>query len=296
MELANYRVRNFRAIIPSLPCCSEWINVTAGARGFSFRLLFQWGFTSSIFSLKGPSVKHPPCRTRASNGIRSQGNTAYSGVSAFTHTHTHTERERERNKLTNWGRWQHRRRLCVSEVQPGDPHMAGRSPTLSVRGWRLPSNFTLSSLATGAGGGRWWPECCCPLSYTHTHIIWSWPDCGFTQSDPFCCQNPRSVSFHFSTEMTSTRLENLQNSIQKRYTFTLGMFTYTLFFHSDWNQVDSVDCLHETLSIPIWCLHVPVLSIGMTLWHAVISLCPVCRLLPVNIFSYACYFYVKCCS
>ncbi len=186
MELANYIVRNFRAIIPSPPCCSEWINVTAGAWGFSFHLLFQWGFTFSIFSLKGPSVKHPPCRT---NGIRSQGNTAYSGVSAFSHTHT----ERERNKLTNWGGWQHRRRLCVSEVQPGDPHMAGLSPTLSVRGWRSPSNFTLSSLAAGAGGGRWWSECCCPLPHTHTHIIWSWPDCGFTQSDPFCCQKPRSV-------------------------------------------------------------------------------------------------------
>lgn len=184
MELANYRVRNFRAIIPSPPCCSEWINVMAGTQGFSFRLLYQWGFTSSIFSLRSPSVKHSPCRTHASNGIQSQGNTAYFDVLAFTHIH--------RNKLTNWGGWQHRRR-CVSGVQPGDLYMADLFPTLSVRGWHLPSNFTLSSHAAGAGGGRWWSECCCPLQHTHTHIIWSWPDCGFTQSDLFCCQKPRSV-------------------------------------------------------------------------------------------------------
>ncbi len=79
---------------------------------------------------------------------------------------------------------------------------------------------------------------------------------------------------------------------------TLGTFTCTRFL--SFRLKDSVDCLHETLSNPIRCLHVPALSIGMTLWHAHISLCPVCRLLHLStlssIFSYVHYFYVNCCS
>ncbi len=64
-------------------------------------------------------------------------------------------------------------------------------------------------------------------------------------------------------------------------------------FLSFWLK-DWVHCLHETLSNPMWCLHVPVLSIGITLWHAHISICPVCRLLHLStwssIYSYARYF------
>ncbi len=76
---------------------------------------------------------------------------------------------------------------------------------------------------------------------------------------------------------------------------TLGTFTCTRFL--SFRLKDSVDCLHETLSNPIRCLHVPALSIGMTLWHAHISLCPVCRLLHLStLSSYVHYFYVNCCS
>ncbi len=69
---------------------------------------------------------------------------------------------------------------------------------------------------------------------------------------------------------------------------SLGTFTCTLFFSfrlKSFRLKDSVDCLHETLSNPIWCLYVPALPIGMTLWHAHISLCPVFHLLHVSTWS-----------
>ncbi len=44
--------------------------------------------------------------------------------------------------------------------------------------------------------------------------------------------------------------------------WSVGMFTCTLFLSfrfKSFRLKDSVDCLHETLSNPIWCLHVPAL-------------------------------------
>ncbi len=79
---------------------------------------------------------------------------------------------------------------------------------------------------------------------------------------------------------------------------SVGTFTCTLFLSfwlKSFRLKDSVDCLHETLSNLIWHLHVPALSIGMTLWHAHIRLCPVCRLLHLStwnsIFSYALFLF-----
>ncbi len=39
------------------------------------------------------------------------------------------------------------------------------------------------------------------------------------------------------------------------------MYTFLSFRLKSFRLKDSVDCLHETLSNPIWCLHVPVLSV-----------------------------------